>query len=272
VSGEKVRTAAETLLWPTVVMIPALCLLIGLGFWQWGRIGTKTELIASIASRAKDAPLAPELAANLRCRMADDGLERSCEFKRIRIRGAFDHPGERHIYAGVVAANAKPEVGYWVFTPFTPVVPGRQAPAAPILVNRGFVPERLKSPASRSAGQMTGEVEITAQIRTRQIRNRFDGQNDVSRNIYYVRDPGELGQRYGQPEPEANPLTAGWFYLEAIGTAATTDAPIPLTAVPSPPNRHLEYALTWWAFAASLAGVYIVFAIARLKERSMTTV
>jgi surfeit locus 1 family protein len=31
------------------------------------------------------------------------------------------------------------------------------------------------------------------------------------------------------------------------------------------PNRHLEYALTWYGLAATLAGVYLAFAINRLR-------
>jgi cytochrome oxidase assembly protein ShyY1 len=31
------------------------------------------------------------------------------------------------------------------------------------------------------------------------------------------------------------------------------------------PNRHLEYALTWYGLAATLAGVYFAFAISRLR-------
>jgi surfeit locus 1 family protein len=31
------------------------------------------------------------------------------------------------------------------------------------------------------------------------------------------------------------------------------------------PNRHLEYALTWYGLAATLVGVYLAFAISRLR-------
>jgi surfeit locus 1 family protein len=32
------------------------------------------------------------------------------------------------------------------------------------------------------------------------------------------------------------------------------------------PNRHLEYALTWYGLAATLAGVYLAFAVSRLRS------
>jgi surfeit locus 1 family protein len=32
------------------------------------------------------------------------------------------------------------------------------------------------------------------------------------------------------------------------------------------PNRHLEYALTWYGLAATLLGVYSVFSINRLRS------
>ena len=31
------------------------------------------------------------------------------------------------------------------------------------------------------------------------------------------------------------------------------------------PNRHLEYALTWYGLGATLAGVYLAFAVSRLR-------
>jgi surfeit locus 1 family protein len=31
------------------------------------------------------------------------------------------------------------------------------------------------------------------------------------------------------------------------------------------PNRHLEYAVTWYGIALTLVGVYLVFAINRLR-------
>jgi surfeit locus 1 family protein len=31
------------------------------------------------------------------------------------------------------------------------------------------------------------------------------------------------------------------------------------------PNRHLEYALTWYGLAAALAGVYLSFVVSRLR-------
>jgi surfeit locus 1 family protein len=34
------------------------------------------------------------------------------------------------------------------------------------------------------------------------------------------------------------------------------------------PNNHLQYAVTWFAFAATLVGVFGFFARGRLKEQS----
>lgn len=266
------RFRAAGLLWPTLCLIPALALLLGLGTWQRYRLTWKTELIGAIAERAKLPPLPHAEALKLRCNMADDGLAQSCNYRRIRVRGVFDHANEKHVFAGAQDVNGRTDVGYWVFTPFLPDGPNPYGPAVPmqpIFVNRGFVPENFKSSSSRIQGQFAGPTEISAQIRTRQMRDWFDGSNDSQKNVYYVRDPRELGLWYGKQVPSVFVLTAGWFYLEVVDQPSFSEFPKPLISGVRIPNRHLEYAFTWWAFAVSLLGVYLVFARGRLAaERS----
>ena len=45
-------------LWLTIVSLPALLVLVGLGSWQLQRLQWKNDLIASFESRAAAAPIA----------------------------------------------------------------------------------------------------------------------------------------------------------------------------------------------------------------------
>ncbi len=262
------RFKAAGLLWVTIAALAALGLLLGLGTWQLGRMAWKMQLIATIADRAAATPVAHTAAVGLSCSRASDDIMRSCDYRRLRLRGTFDHAGERHIFAGALGSGPSTQVGYWILTPFlpeaaNPTAAGKSPPA--ILVNRGFVPENLKAPLARIAGQVTGPVEILAQIRTRQTRSWFDGQNDAPKNIYYVRDPRELGQPVANPSPEMPVLGSGWFYLEVVEGLPPGGWPRPMPASATLANRHLEYAITWYGLALTLIGVFAAFARGRLK-------
>ena len=52
------RLRAAGLVWPTLTLIPALALLVGLGGWQWRRMTWKNELVGRIESRTTAAPVA----------------------------------------------------------------------------------------------------------------------------------------------------------------------------------------------------------------------
>lgn len=257
------RFRAAGLMWPTLAMLPALVILIGLGVWQWQRMAWKTALVAQIEARAKEAPLTFEEAQKLGCNTGRRRrlLGENCEYRRVLLTGRFDHSGERHVFAGVHSVDRQSSVGWWVFTPFVPAGSNTR-----IFVNRGFLPDKLKAPASRRVGQPDGEIEIIAQIRSRTSRSWFDGENDPQKNVYYVRDPFELlgGSRPSKTIPKLG-IATGQHYLEIIATPDQTGIPRPLAGTIAIPNRHFEYALTWWGLALTLVGVYGSFAWTRLR-------
>lgn len=265
------RMRAAGLVWPTLLSLTGLAVLVSLGNWQMSRKAWKEEVIATVAARAEAPALSPEATRELRCRRAGDGLAQSCEYLRVRLVGTFDHARERHVFAG----PHNGEIGYWVFTPFTPSGAGADSQARrPILVNRGFVSERLKSPSARAAGQIGDETEIVAHVRTREQRSWFSGENDPAKNVYFVRDPDELGMPTGATAHEGGPvplLGAGSFYLEIVEGAPPGGFPKPLAGKIELPNRHLEYALTWYGLAITLIGVFIAFARSRLVRAGSET-
>lgn len=262
------RFRAAGLIWPTVLAVLGLAVLIGLGTWQLQRKAWKEALIRTIDARAAVAPLAHEQTVALKCSTADEGLEQSCEYRRVRLRGRFDNAGERHVFAGVQGTAGGGKLGYWVFTPFYPSAPDPLRPGKPATakyVNRGFVPAEMKMPEQRGSGQLTGDVDIVAQIRTRQLRSWFDGADDASKNIYYVRDPRDFGVTYGKQVPNTFLLNADWLYLELVEGAPPGGFPLPMAGHVEIANRHLEYVLTWYGLALTLIGVYAAFVRSRLQ-------
>ena len=71
--------------WPTVFLVPALAILIGLGIWQLQRLEQKSQLIARI-----EAGLAAE-PAPLPAVIADVDV---WDYRRVRVEGVFLHARE----------------------------------------------------------------------------------------------------------------------------------------------------------------------------------
>jgi surfeit locus 1 family protein len=244
------RLRETKLLVPTIMLALALPVLIALGFWQLDRLAWKEGLLAAIAARATAEPI--EATAFY------DGLAgkpvQAGEYTRVTARGRFLHDKELYLYAPSPTMGP----GYFVFTPF--VLAGSQRTT---LVNRGFVPEALKDPALRAQGQAAGDVNVTGLVRMPQSQSRFVPDNDPKANLWFWRDFDGMITAAFQNSPKPEKLLP--FFIDAEGAAAGGWPKGGVTELKLP-NRHLEYALTWFGLAAALAAVYATYAIGRLRR------
>ena len=227
---------------PYAFTLVSLAILLGLGVWQWQRRAEKTALIATIERQLATAPV--ELATL-------GSLERigreSSSYRPVKAIGRFDHAKEAHVFFSLPRPkNGVGGPGYLVVTPF------RLKDGGTILVNRGFVPQHRKEAASRSAGQVAGEVEIEGLLRLPERRGPFSNADDPGKSTFYVRDPATIAAALG------------------IGIVApmTLDLrrPVPEGGLPMPdvtlidiPNNHLQYALTWWSLAGVLGIIFLLW-------------
>jgi surfeit locus 1 family protein len=245
------------LIGPTLAALAALAVLIGLGTWQMERKRWKEDLIAKIAARvhADPSPLPADAGSNV------DAWE--LEYLHVSARGRFHHDKERYLYAPTPGGS-----GWHVYTPL------ELRPQGIVWVNRGWVPDARKAPETRTEGQVQGEVEVYGLVRLPMRPGLFTPQNDPARNLWYWPDlaamtasafPGGPQTAPGAPQgPDSLPL--------AIEADAKPEPPggLPRGGVTrlQLPNRHLEYALTWYGLAATLVGVYFAFSISRLRAIS----
>jgi surfeit locus 1 family protein len=234
------------LVWPTLLSIAGLAVLIGLGTWQVQRKHWKDALIAKIAERVAAAPMPLSEAETLWLAGGD------IEYRHVLARGRLHNDKERYLYA-----PAKSGPGWHVYAPL------EWAPSRVVWVNRGFVPEERKDPASRPEGQAPGEVEITGLVRVPHAAGLFAPANDAVRNLWYWPDVGAM-QASAFPDKGTRALA---FWLDA------DVRPEPPGGLPRGgitrldlPNRHLEYALTWYGLGLTLIGVYLAFAASRLAS------
>lgn len=234
------------LVWPLVLALPALLILLGLGSWQMQRLTWKEDLIAKITARvhAPPVPLAE----------IEKGSKDGIEYARVRIRGTFRHEAEQPVWA----PDPRYGPGYHVYTPLQ-LQDGRF-----ILVNRGYVTEALRSPSARPEGQITGEVDVVGLLREPPLRSLFNPDHDSKTGVWFWRDfdgmsRAALGADAGKAlhlflDAEAEPANPGGW-----PQGGTTRLMLP--------NRHLEYALTWYGLAATLVAVLIAFMISRVRTR-----
>jgi surfeit locus 1 family protein len=234
------------------VSVVAFVILAGLGVWQLERRTWKDALIARVeAGLAADPVAAPGPAAWPSLDLRD------VEYAPVEVTGVFDHAKEIHVVHTLVEPKGPAGgIGYQVFTPF------RTDAGWWAYVNRGFVPRENKDPASRSAGQIEGETEVAGLLRAPSSRSWFTPGDNVAGNAWFSRDPTLFAAASGLPADAVAP------YI--IDARFDPDLPGGLPqggeTIVSFPNNHLNYALTWFGLAAVLAGVFVAFAVKRLRE------
>lgn len=239
------RIRDARLIVPTLLTLTGLAILTSLGNWQWQRKTWKEGLIAQITDRSKAPPVS--LAEAL------DAFERTggdIEYLHVTVSGRFLHDKERFFYAPAPGTS-----GWHVLTPLETTA-GRR-----VWINRGFVPDRLRDPAERAAGQITGPVEVRGLARLTTPPANFTPDNDPARNIWYRRDIPALDASAFPAGPPSAP-----FLVEAEAGEAPGAWPKGGVTRLALPNRHLEYALTWWGLAGTLLAVYVVYAFGRLRR------
>jgi len=216
-----------------VAAVVAFCVLMSLGVWQMQRLRWKEGLLAQIATRLHQSP-APLPVPERWSSMSPDDYE----YMAVRVTGTFEHGKEALIFRPAGGEMKQP--GFNVITPLR--ISGTEAH---ILVNRGFVPENLREPARRSAGQVTGEVTVTGVLRAPESRTAFTPADDAARGLWYSRDPHAMAKAAGLAraapfsiDADASPNPGGW--------------PLGGATVVRIPNDHLAYAMTWFALAGTL--------------------
>lgn len=220
----------------TLLALAGVAMLIGLGTWQLKRLAWKEALMAQAEERSKAEPL------RLRDAVAWVSQKKDIEYLRVQLAGRFEHGSERHLYT---VFRGKP--GWRVITPV------KTADGAIVMVDRGFVPNKLKDAAKRAAGQISGDVPITGLARAPGRPNQFTPTADPDRNIWHWRDLQGMAATVLAPS-EIERLVP--FFIEADKLPVPGGWPRGGVTRVIFSNRHLEYAVTWYGLALALLLVY----------------
>ena len=253
------RLRAAGLVIPTIMTLVMLPVLIALGAWQLERKVWKEDMIARLAAGRTAEPVS--LAEVSKRHIAGDNIE----YTRVRVTGTFEHGSERHVYA-----PREHSQGFDVYTVLN-------SSEGRVYVYRGWVPDKLKDPASRAEGQITGEVTVTGLARVAETAGSFTLPDDPKTNRWYLRDPSAF-ERNGVSVDDWNQIVVerkqhgiAPFSIDAEAEPANPGGwPKPTPTEIRLANRHLEYVVTWWGLAVTLIFVYALFVRQRLRRTTIS--
>ena len=223
---------------PSLCVLLMLPLLVGLGCWQLSRAEEKRTLLASDESRRQAPPMPLEAL----------DLANPPAFQRIRLQGRFEGAHSLLLDSRVHQG----QVGVELLQPFLDQPSGRW-----VLVNRGWLPWP-----------------------DRRVPPRFATPSETLNLVAWVYLPpgqpfvlaGERGNSWPRLTNRIEPVS---FWRE-LGRAGL---PVELRLEPGPaalavdwpivgmgPEKHLGYAVQWFALAAALCALFIYFGIHQAKE------
>lgn len=230
-----------------VITSAMVIVLVGLGTWQLQRLGIKAELLRTIDARLSTETV--QLPEESRWSDAD----RDFDYLKVTVSGTFRHDYEAYLF-GVIDKNNRGEniPGYFVLTPL------QLENGATLIVNRGFVPQDKKDPATRSAGQPQGLVTVSGLLRLPEHEGVFTPAADQTKRVLYARDPALIAQWFDLKRVAP-------FSLDADKTPNEGGLPSGGHTIVSVPNNHLQYAITWYSLALITIAMFVIFAVKRRR-------
>ena len=228
----------------TIATAVAFLILLALGFWQLQRLEWKRAVITQITARISAEPIAFDAA------LTRESAGENMEYQPVYIDGAYLNDLESGVFGTLNGA-----AGVYVFTP----VKLDAADDRLVYVNRGFAPQEFRAPEARTDGRIEGAQRISGLFRHAERRRALDAalapKDQPADNLYFTRDPQAIGAQHGLSVPA--------FYIDSFGRENTAAWPRGGVTRIDIPNRHLEYALTWFGLGAALLGVFLAASIER---------
>ncbi|ORE92933.1 surfeit locus 1 family protein [Stappia sp. 22II-S9-Z10] len=250
----------------------AFVILMGLGTWQLQRLAWKEALIAAAEERPSAAPVpapgpatwgmsaeetravgAHEAGAQKAGAATDAAATpvgpafpiNDWRYRRVTLTGTF---GRDEAYFWITLGEPHGPLGgqgAMVLAPFT------TADGWTVLVNRGFVPDAVKDPATRPrSAPPPGQVTIEGLVRRDDPPSFITPAPDLEGRVFYARDIHAIADALGVTGPLA-PYQVDLVAEETPpgGLPQAGESRMTFT------NNHLGYAFTWYGLGAALLGV-----------------
>jgi surfeit locus 1 family protein len=243
---------SRPLLLPTLLTLIVCAILVGLGIWQVQRLAWKEGLIAAVRERMHAAPI-PAPPPPQWPTLDFDALE----YQPVTVSGRYDNAHEAYVIYSLTSPKGPiGGVGYEVMTPF--IADGGWT----VYVNRGFVPTARRDPATRAAGRIEGATTVTGVLRRPADRAWFMPGDNAAKNEWFSRDPALYAAAADLPRP------APYIIDAAADPSLPGGLPQGGETIVDFPNSHLGYAITWFGLALTAAGVFVAYALSKLRAEA----
>ncbi|WP_269715532.1 SURF1 family protein [Caulobacter sp. NIBR2454] len=218
----------------TIATAISLAILCTLGGWQMQRLAWKQDLLTRIAA-LQGAPATPWMPS-------------SAEFTRVSLTC----PGLAKAPFVELYAIREGKAG-------SRIISACKTPQGSVLVDRGFVPDTISARPPVDAADRT-PVAVAGVLRGGDPRSFITPPDRPAERQFFAREVGPIAAALGAANP------APMFLMAETSSnpewAALEPAPLPAEIT----NRHLEYALTWFGLAATLACVYAAMLWRRRRD------
>jgi surfeit locus 1 family protein len=225
-----------------VLVLICLAILIGLGVWQLQRLKWKEGLLARIHA-LQAAPARP----------LETVLRASGDLDFVRV--SFDCPDLERRPMLRLFAVLDGVAGYRLITA-CPITGGLYSS---VLVDRGFAPQDSAQAAMQPGRAVLPPGPVIGILRKGDRPTFVTPANRVAENLWYSRDVVAMARQLHVVSPAP-------VYLMVEKPAPVGPGPVPAPVPANIPNRHFEYALTWFGLAAALIGVYAAMLLRRRRN------
>lgn len=227
----------------TLAVAIAMTILVGLGVWQLQRLAWKRDLLARVSALQAAAPRPAGPVLEKLARGEDVGFTRvTVTCPGIATAPYLELYGLREGQAGSRLISACRLA---------------DGPYRALLIDRGFVADIISARPPVAASE--APLDVTGVLRTPDKASLVTPPNQVAANRWFSRDVAAMAAALKAEAP------APVFLMAETPTNPEWKALVPAPLPADIPNRHLEYALTWFGLAAALAGVYAALLFKRLR-------
>ena len=237
-------------IWASLATLAVFSVLVWLGVWQLERLEWKEGLIASLQERAEAPPLT-SLPSGPLSEAEIDALS----YRAVRLTGHFVEGAEFFLPGRSYQGMTGQELAAAFVTE-----EGRG-----VIVSRGWLPPQRLTPESRPETLTQGPVTLEGILRKGgwSGMESFRPANDPQGNVWLYYDLERMADEAGLEDP----ITTLYVSVKSGAAKGEPDSlPVPLPPAITLANNHLEYALTWFALAGGLIGIFLLFGFARGKD------
>jgi surfeit locus 1 family protein len=222
------------MIFPLLLGVVGGAVLVSLGVWQLQRLAWKEGVLDEISTRIEAAPVALPAAPE---------AERD-QYLPVEVTGTFTGQG-----LDVLVSRKQSGAGYRVIAVLE--TDGRR-----VLVDRGFLPERLRD--TPRPGPDAGAVAVRGNLLWPDEVDGFTPPPDARTGLWFARDLPAMAQALGT-EPVLVVQRAA-----SLQDAAVEAMPVDTAGIP---NDHLGYAVQWFGLAAVWVGM-TAFLLWRIRRRA----